>query len=134
MAIKVLIVEDSIMMQMIISEIVKSDSRFEVVATAANGKEGVDLAKQHRPDVILLDIEMPVMDGIECLKRLKMVGRFKVIILSSVAQVGSPQALKAKKLGAFDVLAKPSGAISLDLAAKKGHVIVQSMLKAMSRT
>ncbi|MBT4837514.1 MAG: response regulator [Methylococcales bacterium] len=127
MTVKVLIIDDSVMMQMIVSEIVKSDSALEVIGTADNGMDGIEKVRALKPDVVLLDIEMPVMNGLDCMKRLKLESKAKVIILSSVAQVGSAQAIEARQLGAADVIAKPSGAVSLDLSAKKGHVITQAV-------
>lgn len=121
---RIMIVDDSGMMRGIVKQIIQLDDAFEIVAEAADGFEAVERAKAHKPDVILLDIEMPKMNGIEAMKRLSLVSRAKVIILSSVAQVGSPVAAEAMKLGAFKVIAKPSGAISLDLKAKRGHEIL----------
>jgi two-component system chemotaxis response regulator CheB len=74
---------------------------------------------------------MPEMSGLDMLKRLMLLGKAKVIVVSSVGQTGSPQALEARRLGAVDVIAKPSGAMSLDLQAKKGHEIVQSLRRAL---
>lgn len=121
---RIMIVDDSGMMRGIVKQIIQIDDAFEIVAEAADGYEAVERAKLHRPDVILLDIEMPKLNGIDAMKRLSLVSRAKVIILSSVAQVGSPAAAEAMKLGAFKVIAKPSGAISLDLKAKRGHEIL----------
>ena len=126
----VLVVDDSFMMRTLISDIVAADPDLQVIDTAENGKVALDKAKASKPDVILLDIEMPEMDGLETLKRLALISRAKVIIVSSVAQVGSPQAMEARKLGAFGVIAKPSGAMSLDIGQKKGHEIVQTVRKA----
>jgi two-component system chemotaxis response regulator CheB len=122
---RIMIVDDSGMMRGIIRQIIQVDSAFEIVAEAADGYEAVERAKLHKPDVILLDIEMPKLNGIDAMKRLALVSRAKVVILSSVAQVGSPAAMEARKLGAFEVIAKPSGAISLDLKAKRGHEILK---------
>jgi two-component system chemotaxis response regulator CheB len=130
MAKKVLVVDDSFVMRTLIKEIVKADAALEVVGEASNGEIALTAAKELKPDVILLDIEMPTMDGLECLKRLKLVSSAKVIIVSSVAQTGSPQALQARRDGAVDVIAKPSGAMSLDLGEKKGHDIVKAIRKA----
>ncbi len=127
MAIKVLVVDDSVMMQMLVTEIVSSDPNLEVVGTADNGKDALARVRELEPDVVLLDIEMPVMDGIETLKRLKLISKTKVVILSSVAQAGSPKAIEAKALGAADVIAKPSGAVSLDLESKRGHLITSTI-------
>lgn len=130
MAKKVLVVDDSFVMRTVIKDIVKADPDLEVVGDAGNGLLALTAAKELKPDVILLDIEMPEMDGLECLKRLKLVSAAKVIIVSSVAQTGSPQALQARRDGAADVIAKPSGAMSLDLGQKKGHDIVKAVRKA----
>lgn len=130
MAKKVVVVDDSFVMRTLIKDIVSADADLQVVGDAADGVAALEAVKKLNPDVMLLDIEMPQMDGLECLKRLKLVSPVKVIILSSVAQTGSPQALEARRLGAADVLAKPSGAMSLDLKAKKGHDIVRAVRKA----
>jgi len=127
---KVLIVDDSFMMREIVKDIVSADSAFEIVGEAENGQECLDLAKEHKPDIILLDIEMPVMDGLEALKRLKLVSQARVLIISSVAQIGSSHATQAREFGAFDVVAKPSGALSMDLEAKKGSDILNAMRRA----
>jgi two-component system chemotaxis response regulator CheB len=130
MAIRVLVVDDSFVMRALIRDILAADPDLEVVGEAANGRLALDEAKALTPNVILLDIEMPVMDGIECLKRLRLVSRAKVVIVSSVAQLGSPQAMEAQRLGAVRVVEKPSGAMSLDLGLKKGHEIVQAVRAA----
>lgn len=131
MAKKVLVVDDSFVMRTLMKDIFKADDELEVVGEAANGLEAIEKAKALSPDVIMLDIEMPGMDGIEAMKRLKLVSRAKVIIVSSVAQTGSPQAMEARRLGAFDIIAKPSGAMSLDLKAKKGSDIVITARRAV---
>jgi len=128
---KVMVVDDSFVMRTLIKDIVSSDSDLKVVGEAANGAEALEVAKKCSPDVVLLDIEMPTMNGLECLKRMKLVSTAKVIIISSVAQVGSPQTMEARRNGAFDVITKPSGAMSLDLKAKKGHDIVKAVRKAV---
>ena len=127
----VLVVDDSLMMRAVMTDIVTADEAFEVVGEAVNGAEAVDKAKELDPDLILLDIEMPVMDGIDALKRLALFSRAKVVIVSSTAQVASPQAIEARRLGAADVVAKPSGALSLDLEAKRGHDILKAARRAL---
>lgn len=127
---KVLVVDDSFVMRTLIKDMVSADSDLDVVGDAANGALALEAVKKLNPDIVLLDIEMPEMDGIECMKRLKLVSKARVIIISSVAQTGSPQAMEARRLGAFDVIAKPSGAMSLDLGAKKGHDIVKAVRRA----
>ena len=128
---QILVVDDSFIMRTIIKDIVESDPDLEVAGVAENGKVGLQRVRELKPDAILLDLEMPEMSGIDMLKRLVLLGKAKVIVVSSVGQTGSPQAIEARRLGAVDVIAKPSGAMSLDLQAKKGHEIVQAVRRAL---
>jgi two-component system chemotaxis response regulator CheB len=128
---RILIVDDSFVMRALLRGIVTSDPDLEVAGEATNGLEALQQVKEIAPDLVLLDIEMPHMDGIECLKRLRLMSKIPVIIVSSVAQAGSPQAIEARKFGAAEVIAKPSGAMSLDLNAKKGHEIVTASRRVM---
>ena len=73
---------------------------------------------------------MPRLDGLGALKQLGLVSVARVIVVSSAAQLGSPQAVEARRLGAADVISKPSGALSLDLDARRGHAIVRAMRAA----
>lgn len=127
---KILVVDDSFLMRALIKSLVDADMRLEVVGDAANGKLALEQVKKLKPDVILLDIEMPEMNGIEFLKRVKLLSPAKVIVISSVVQPGSTQVTEAIHLGAFAVIEKPSGAMSLDLEQKKGHEIVRALRKA----
>jgi two-component system chemotaxis response regulator CheB len=128
---QILVVDDSFIMRTIIKDIVESDPDLQVAGFAENGKVGLQRMRELKPDAILLDLEMPEMSGLDMLKRLMLLGKAKVIVVSSAGQIGSPQALEARRLGAVDVIAKPSGAMSLDLQAKKGHEIVQSLRRAL---
>ena len=126
---KIVIIEDEPDILEVLSYNLRREG-FDIL-TAADGNAGLALVKREQPDLVLLDIEMPHMDGIECLKRLRLLSKVPVIIVSSVAQAGSPQALDARKFGAADVIAKPSGAMSLDLNAKKGHEIVTASRRVL---
>ena len=128
---KTLVVDDLSIMRAVIKDIVEFDPRIEVVGEAENGKVGLQMVKELKPDLILLDLEMPEMSGLDMLKRLLLLGKTKVVVISSVGQAGSQQALEARRLGALDVIAKPSGALSLDLAEKTGHAIVQAAQRAL---
>jgi two-component system chemotaxis response regulator CheB len=129
---QILVVDDSFIMRTIIKDIVDSDPELEVVGFAENGKVGLERVRELKPDAILLDLEMPEMSGVEMMKRLALLGKTKIVVVSSVGQTGSPQAMEARRLGAVDVIAKPSGAMSLDLQAKTGHEIVQSLRRALA--
>lgn len=128
MAYNVMIVDDAAMMRLYISSFIRTLPDFKVVAQAANGREALDkLAEAGDVDLILLDIEMPVMDGLEFLRHAKLKTRAKICMLSSVAISGSPQAAKARELGADGVVAKPSGTVSHDLEEKTGEELAQTM-------
>ena len=122
-----LIVDDSGLMRNTIRQIVAVDPELEVVGEAEDGAVALEKLRSLKPDVVLLDIEMPKLDGIAVLKRARLTSPAKVIILSSLAQIGSPQALEARRIGAADVIAKPSGTISLDLKAKRGSDILRAI-------
>jgi two-component system chemotaxis response regulator CheB len=123
----VLIVDDSGLMRNTIRQIVAIDPELEVAGEAEDGAVALEKIRALKPDVVLLDIEMPKLDGIAVLKRARLTSTAKVIILSSLAQLGSPQALEARRIGAADVIAKPSGTISLDLKAKRGSDILRAI-------
>jgi two-component system, chemotaxis family, protein-glutamate methylesterase/glutaminase len=90
---RVLIVDDSGFMRNIVKQILVVDDELEVAGEAEDGQVALEKEKSLKPEVVLLDIEMPNLDGLSVLKRLKLTSKAKVIILSSVAQLGSPAAL-----------------------------------------
>ncbi len=114
----IMIVDDSAIMRRIIADMIGSFDDLAVCACAPNGAEALAQLKTAKPDLILLDIEMPVMNGLELLRHLKLRSPAKVIILSSVTGLGSEKAAQAIKLGADAIISKPSGAISMDLKKK----------------
>ncbi|MDP4145966.1 MAG: chemotaxis response regulator protein-glutamate methylesterase [Bacillota bacterium] len=122
--IKVLIVDDSALMRRVISDMLSEENDIEVIGTARNGDELLKKIDLHKPDIITLDIEMPVMDGIMTLKEMKRQNiNIPTIVLSSVSQKGTALTMECLHLGAFDFLPKPSGAISLDLAKVKDDLV-----------
>jgi len=110
--IRVLIVDDSAVVRKLVSDALKADPGIEVVGTAMDPYIARDRIKELNPDVITLDLEMPRMDGLTFLKILMEQHPLPVIIMSSLTQRGSTYAMEALRLGAFDVLSKPSGAYS----------------------
>jgi len=125
---KVLIVDDSVMMRTVIRGFVTKMPEFTAVAFAENGKKALEELDKHKDlSLILLDIEMPEMDGLEFLRYAKLKSKAKIVILSSVALSGSPYAAKARELGADAIVTKPSGAVSLDLVDKRGGELSQVM-------
>jgi two-component system chemotaxis response regulator CheB len=107
--IRVLVVDDSPFMRKALSREINSDSRFTVVGTACNGREGVELALQLHPAVITLDVEMPVQGGIETLKQLTAKSPAGVIMCSSLTEAGAQITLDALALGAVDFVPKARG-------------------------
>jgi two-component system chemotaxis response regulator CheB len=87
----------------------------EVVGSAANGEEGLALARELRPDVITLDVEMPVLDGLGMLKRLMLETPTRVVMLSSLTTANATITLDALEYGAIDFVPKPSGSLSIDI-------------------
>ena len=113
--IRVLIVEDSILMTTVIKDMLDSDPRITVVGTARNGKEGIEKLLLLKPDVVTLDMDMPVMDGKEFLKRVMKKHPVPVVMLSAYTKKGAAETIEALNLGAIDFVAKPSGAISVNI-------------------
>lgn len=128
---KVLIVDDSRLVRLTIKTILDRAEGMEVVGEAENGREGVDMAKELNPDVVTLDIEMPVMNGIECLRRLRILSPAKVIVLSSLTHPASPKAVEARLVGADAVIGKPSGSVSRDVDASGGNLLVETIHRVM---
>lgn len=109
MPIKVMLVDDSAIIRGLISKALTKEPSVEVVATAMNGLMAIDLAKFHKPDVIILDIEMPEMDGITALpKIIEASPNSHVIMASTLTQSNAAISMKAMELGATDYLPKPS--------------------------
>ncbi|WP_445157855.1 protein-glutamate methylesterase/protein-glutamine glutaminase [Halomonas sp. E14] len=106
--IKVLCVDDSALIRDLLTEIINSQPDMEVVAVAPDPLVARDLIKQHNPDVLTLDVEMPRMDGLDFLERLMRLRPMPVLMVSSLTQAGSEVTLRALELGALDFVAKPS--------------------------
>ena len=128
---RVLIVDDSFIMRRLVKEIVESDPDLTVCGSAENGKVALAMVRSQKPDVILLDIEMPEMSGLETLRRLGLRSPSKVVILSSlVAEEDAAERIEALRLGAFAAVGKPSGAVSLDLKQHRASEIVAAVRRA----
>ena len=138
--IKVLVVDDSAFVRKMLTLQLKKDRSINVVGTAQDPYFARDKILELKPDVILLDIEMPKMDGLTFLKKLMTNYPCRVIIVSSLSEKNSEVALKAFEYGALEVVAKPGVAYSVqdmseELIEKIKHVaqIPQSKLKKLDR-
>lgn len=121
--IKVLVVDDSVFMRNIISDMISENNNIEIVGRARNGKEAVEMNVQLKPDVITMDIEMPIMNGLEALKKIMSDRPTKVIMVSSLTKEGAKETIEALNNGAFDFVPKPSGQISLDIRSVKEDLV-----------
>ncbi|PKM96110.1 MAG: chemotaxis response regulator protein-glutamate methylesterase [Firmicutes bacterium HGW-Firmicutes-1] len=122
---KVLIVDDSAFMRRVISDIINSDERCEVIGVAKNGKEGLELANQLMPDVITLDVQMPIMNGLEMLKQLNIERPTPVIMLSTLMKEGGKETIEALELGAYDFVRKPDNIFKINSDDIKDELITK---------
>ena len=121
---RVLVVDDSAFMRKKISQIINDADDMEVCATAKNGEEALKAVAYLNPDVITLDMVMPVMDGATCLKYIMSEWPTPVIMLSAQARECADDSLAALDAGAFDWVAKPDGReISMSLEGAAGELI-----------
>jgi two-component system chemotaxis response regulator CheB len=104
--IRVVVVDDSAFMRKAISSMLEHDPEIEVVGCARDGREGLTLIRSLDPDVVTMDLEMPVMDGLTALKCIMMEMPRPVIVVSSLTEDGARETLKALEIGAVDYLPK----------------------------
>jgi two-component system chemotaxis response regulator CheB len=127
--IRVLIVDDSAFMRHALGRLLGETSTLEVVGSAANGEEGLAMARELEPDVITLDVEMPVLDGLAMLKRLMLETPTRVVMLSSRTTANARVTLDALEFGAIDFVPKPSGSLSIDIG-RVGEELVAKITAA----
>ncbi len=132
--IRVLVVDDSSLMRRTLSHILETAPEIKVIGTASNGQEAVEMAKKLRPDVITLDVIMPVMDGIAALKAIVSATNARVVMVSSETQEGSRLTIEALSLGAVDYVTKTSGQVSLDIAKVAAELISKVKTAYKSKT
>lgn len=107
MPIRVLVVDDSSLMRRLITRFLEEDKGIKVIDTAADGEEAIRKIQSLRPDVVTLDVEMPVLDGLATLGRVMRSSPIPVIMLSAHATEGARATMQALALGAVDFVAKP---------------------------
>ena len=105
---RAVVADDSRFMRALVRKVLES-AGVRVVAEASNGKEAVELTLKHRPDVVIMDVVMPRMDGITAIRRIMKASPTPIIVFSSITPEGSRTAIEALEAGALDVLPKPGG-------------------------
>src|SRR3990170_1393033 len=132
--IRILIIDDSSVIRKVLSEALAADPGIQVVGTAANGQIGLDKISQVNPDLVTLDVEMPVMDGLETLRKLRRSHpALPVIMFSTLTERGAVTTLDALSLGASDYVTKPSNTGSLDLTLRQIRDQLIPKVKALCR-
>jgi len=120
--VRVLVVDDSAYMRVVLRDMLQSELGLTVVGTAKNGLDAIEKVKELEPDVVVLDIQMPKMDGIATLQKIMTEKPTKVVMLSAMDKVDDQLPLKALSLGAVDFIPKPSGPVSIDIVRFRADI------------
>jgi two-component system chemotaxis response regulator CheB len=130
MVVKVLVVDDSSFFRRRVSDIINQSPLLEVIGTANNGVEAIDLVNKLKPDVVTMDVEMPVMDGITAVKKIMATNPLPILMFSSLTHQGASATLDALEAGAADFLPKKFE----DIARNKDDAIalLQQRIKAIA--
>jgi len=120
---RVMITDDSAFMRRAIRQMLEEEPDIEVVAVAHDGQMALDYAKKHRPDVVTLDIEMPVMDGLTALRHIMRQCPTQVLMISSLTTAGSTASLQALRMGAADVIAKEHSTCAANILEIKEQLV-----------
>jgi len=129
--IKTLVVDDSQFMRVILTKLLEKEG-ISVIGTAKNGKEAVEKTKDLSPDVILMDINMPVMDGLEAIKRIMYEKPTPIVVLSGVTKNDRDKGKRAIEYGAIDIIDKPSGELSIDISTKIPEIVSKIKIASSS--
>jgi two-component system, chemotaxis family, protein-glutamate methylesterase/glutaminase len=132
--INVIVVDDSAFMRKSLSMMLESDPQIKVVATARDGKEGIDKIREFKPDLVTMDIEMPGMDGLTALGIIMKESPLPVLMVSSLTSDGAKSTLDALNLGAVDFIPKELSFVSLDIVKIKAELVskVKSIVQSRS--
>lgn len=131
--IRVLIVDDSAFMRKVLETILVTDENVRVVGHAKDGRDAVRLADSLKPDVITMDINMPVMDGLQATAEIMSTNPRAIVIVSSESRQGAASTLRALELGAIEFVAKPSSGIDLDMHSVREDLLRKVRMAAKVR-
>jgi two-component system chemotaxis response regulator CheB len=130
--IRVLIVDDAVVIRRIVSDVLAEDPDIEIVGTAANGRIALQKITQVNPDILTLDVEMPDMNGLECLKELRKTHpRLPVIMFSTLTERGANATIDALTFGASDYVTKPANIGSVGIALQRVREQLIPKIKAL---
>ncbi|NOZ08211.1 MAG: chemotaxis response regulator protein-glutamate methylesterase [FCB group bacterium] len=130
--INAIVIDDSAFMRKAITIMLESDPGIKVMATARDGKEGFELVRQHRPDVVTLDIEMPRTNGLECLDMIMKEVPTPVLVISSLSTKGAETTLTALDKGAVDYIPKTKSYVAIDIVKIQEELLRK--IKAVVKT
>ena len=131
MAYKVLVVDDSTFFRRRVKEILEQDPGIQVIGDARNGEDAVRLVKELKPDVVTMDVEMPVMDGITAVRQIMASQPTAILMFSSLTHDGAEATLDALEAGALDFLPKKFEDIAQN--RKEAVALLQGRVKALGR-
>ena len=129
--VRVLVVDDSPTARGLLVEILRSDADLEVVAEAVNGREAIEMTKLHQPDVVTMDLQMPVMDGFEATRAIMAERPTPIVVVTASTSTRDVEtSMRALRLGALNVLAKPVGLNAPDFDETCRHLVQTVKLMA----
>src|SRR3981189_1358695 len=131
--IRVLIVDDSAFMRKVLETILVTDENVQVVGHAKDGREAVRRSESLKPDFITMDINMPVMDGLQATAEIMTTNPRPIVVVSSESRQGAASTLRALELGAIDFVTKPSSGIDLDMQSVKDDLLRKVRIAAKVR-
>ncbi len=131
--IRVLVADDSALMRQILKRIIGAAAEFDLVGLARDGEDVVAKAKELRPDVISMDINMPKLDGISALQIILHEKICPVVMVSSLTQLGAVTTFECLELGAFDFVAKPDGTVSSHMGGEVAVELISKLRAAAHR-
>ncbi len=131
--VRVLIVDDSALIRKLLTDMLRTSTAVEVVGTANDGAQALELVESLRPDVVTLDVEMPGLSGLDILPELIARYNQRVVMVSSLTQVGADVTLTALEMGAVDYLPKPDRGRIAELKASSEVLVSKIVVAARSR-